>query len=142
MKGVNMMETTFSMIKPDATARNLIGAMLQKLESAGLKLVAGRLLIMEEALAKEFYKEHQERPFFSSLVSFIQSGPVFAMALKGEGAIAQLRELMGHTNPKDATHGTLRALYGENIERNSIHGSDSIESAKRELKLLFPELKE
>ena len=137
-----MQEITFSMIKPDATARNLTGAILQKLELAGLKLVAGRLLIMDMALSKEFYEEHQDRAFFSVLLNFIQSGPVFAMALKGEGAIAHVRELMGHTDPKKALPGTLRACYGENIERNSIHGSDSIESAKRELKLLFPHLKE
>ena len=135
-----MQELTFSMVKPDATARHLTGAILQKLESEGLQLMAGRLLIMDRALSTEFYKEHKDRPFFSSLLSFIQSGPVFAMALKGEGAIAHVRELMGHTDPKKAGSGTLRALYGENIERNSIHGSDSKESAKRELKLLFPKL--
>ena len=135
-----MQEITFSMIKPDGTARNLIGAILQKLESVGLKLVAGRLLVMSPELSKEFYKEHKEQPFFSSLLSFIQSGPVFAMALKGEKAQAHMREIMGHTDPKKALPGTLRALYGESIERNSIHGSDSLESAKRELMLFFPHI--
>ncbi len=134
-----MKEITFSLVKPDATARGLTGVFLQKLEGEHLTLVAGRLLRMESALAEEFYKEHSQRPFFPSLLKFIQSGPVFVMALQGEEAIARVRKLMGHTDPAKALPGTLRALYGESVERNSIHGSDSLKSAKRELALFFKE---
>ena len=134
-----MKEITFSLIKPDATVRGLTGALLQKLEREHLTLVAGRLLRMESALAEEFYKEHSQRPFFPSLLKFIQSGPVFVMALQGEEAVSRVRKLMGHTDPAKALPGTLRALYGENVERNSIHGSDSLKSAKRELSLFFKE---
>ena len=134
-----MKEITFSLIKPDATVRGLTGALLQKLEREYLTLVAGRLLRMESALAEEFYKEHSQRPFFPSLLKFIQSGPVFVMALQGEEAVSRVRKLMGHTDPAKALPGTLRALYGENVERNSIHGSDSLKSAKRELSLFFKE---
>ena len=130
---------TFSMIKPDATARGLIGAIIQKLESNGLRLQAGRLMRMDASLCERFYQEHKEKVFFSSLVQFVLSGPVFVMALSGEDAVAQVRKIMGHTDPKKADPGTIRALYGESIERNSIHGSDSLESAERELNLFFDE---
>ena len=133
-------ECTFSMIKPDATSRNLIGAVVQKIESAGLIVRAARLMNMESSVCKVFYQEHKEKPFFSSLKEFILSGPVFVMALRGENAVAKLREIMGHTDPAQARPGTIRALYGESIERNSIHGSDSLESAQRELALFFNEM--
>ena len=133
-------EVTFSMIKPDATSRNLIGSIVQKLESAGLKVRAAQLMNMESALCKTFYQDHKNRPFFNSLVQFILSGPVFVMALSGENAIAKTREIMGHTDPAQAKPGTIRALYGESIERNSIHGSDSLESAQKELALFFNEM--
>ena len=131
------MNVTFSMIKPDATARNLIGAILQKLESGGLKMQSGRLVCMTPSLCENFYQEHKDKVFFKSLVKFILSGPVFAMALSGENAIEKVREIMGHTDPAQAHPGTIRALYGESIERNSIHGSDSLQSAHRELALFF-----
>lgn len=133
------LEITFSMIKPDAVSRGLIGAILQKLESQGLRMRAGRLLRMDKVLCETFYQEHKTRPFFDSLVQFILSGPVFVMALEGENAVSKTREIMGQTDPTQALPGTIRALYGENIERNSIHGSDSVENAKKELKLFFEE---
>ena len=131
---------TFSMIKPDAVSRGLIGAILQKLESQGLRMRAGKLFRMNKTLSETFYQDHKTKPFFDSLVQFVSSGPVFVMALEGENAVSKTRELMGHTDPSQALPGTIRALYGENIERNSIHGSDSEENAKKELKLFFEEL--
>ena len=133
------MDVTFSMIKPDATARGLIGAIIQKLEVEGLRMQAGKLIYMDPVLCEIFYQDHKNKVFFKSLVQFILSGPVFVMALKGENAVAKVRKIMGHTNPAQANPGTIRALYGESIERNSIHGSDSLESAKRELTLFFDE---
>ena len=132
-----MEEVTFAMIKPDATERNLIGIIIQRLESEGLKIQEGRLIRMSESICKTFYQEHKEKPFFNSLVEFILSGPVFIMALKGVNAVAEVRRIMGHTDPAQAKEGTLRALYGKSIEKNSIHGSDSLKSAKRELNLFF-----
>ena len=136
-----MEEITFAMIKPDATARNLIGAIIQKLESSGLKMQDGRLIRISESVCKTFYKEHKEKPFFNSLVEFMLSGPVFIMALSGVNAVAKTRKIMGHTDPAQAEEDTIRALYGESIEKNSIHGSDSLESAQRELNLLFNKTK-
>lgn len=130
---------TFSMIKPDATVRGLIGAIVQKLEADGLRMRAGRLMQMDTSLCKTFYQDHKNKPFFTSLVQFILSGPVFVMALSGENAVERTRKIMGHTDPAQADPGTIRALYGESIERNSIHGSDSLESAQRELSLFFDE---
>ena len=137
-------EITFCMIKPDAVKRNLIGAMIQKLESEGLALCAGQLIRMPRDKCEIFYQEHKEKPFFTSLVEFILSGPVFVMALKGGNAVAKTRKIMGATDPAKASAGTLRALYGQSVEQNSIHGSDSLESAERELSLFFnkKELKE
>ncbi len=127
------------MIKPDATVRNLVGAIIQKLESEGLKLQAGRLTSMTPSLCETFYQDHKSKVFFKSLVNFMLSGPVFVMALKGEKAVERVREIMGHTDPAQARPGTIRALYGESIERNSIHGSDSLSNAERELALFFKE---
>lgn len=132
-------EVTFAMIKPNATARSLIGAIIQILESKGLQLCDAKLIKMDKDTCETFYKEHKEKVFFNSLVDFILSGPVFVMALKGKDAILKTREIMGHTDPKKAKPGTIRALYGESIEKNSIHGSDSPASAKRELALFFEE---
>ena len=128
---------TFTMIKPDATARGLIGAIIQKLESDGMRMCAGRLMRMEAPICETFYQDHKNNFFFKSLVQFILSGPVFVMALSGEDAMARTRKIMGHTDPAQAKPGTIRALYGENIERNSIHGSDCLPSAARELALFF-----
>ena len=133
-------EITFAMIKPDATARNLIGSILQILEKGGLKLKAGRLLHIEKSVCEAFYAEHKEKPFFSSLVEYVLSGPVFVMALSGPSAITHLRKIIGHTDPAKALPGTIRALYGKSIEQNSIHASDSPASAKKELKLFFKEI--
>ncbi len=133
------MEVTFSMIKPDATSRNLIGTIIQKLESEGLKMRAGRLMRIPPSLCKTFYQDHKDKFFFNSLIKFILSGPVFVMALSGEDAVAKTRKIMGHTDPAQAQPGTIRALFGESVERNSIHGSDSVQNARRELSLFFDE---
>ena len=130
-------EYTFSMIKPDATRRNLIGKINTYLENGGLKIVAQKMTVLSKAQAESFYAEHQSRPFFNSLVSFITSGPVVLQVLKGEGAIAKNRKIMGLTNPKDAEVGTIRKDLAVDIEANSIHGSDTLESAKREINFFF-----
>ena len=132
-------QVTFAMIKPDAVARNLIGAIIQKLENSGLKLRAGRFLKMDRSVCEEFYAEHKQKPFFSSLVDYVLSGSVFVMALSGLDAVKKAREIIGHTDPAKAEPQTIRALYGESIEKNSIHGSDSVPSASRELSLFFKE---
>lgn len=128
---------TFSIIKPDATRRNLIGKINSCLEEGDLKIVAQKMVILTEAQAKDFYQEHRERPFFDGLVSYMTSGPVVLQVLKGENAILNNREIMGATNPSEADEGTIRQLYAEDIEANSIHGSDSEASAKREIAFFF-----
>ena len=133
-------EITFCMIKPDATCRRLIGAILHQLEKEGLELLRARLIKVSTELCHTFYKEHQDKDFFSSLVKYIVSGPVFVMALSGPGAVAHVRRIIGHTDPAKATEGTIRALYGESIERNCVHASDSLESASRELTTFFKDL--
>ncbi len=130
-------QVSFSMIKPDATARNLIGTIIQKFESENLKLKAGRLTVLNRSLCETFYEEHREKSFFRSLVEFVLSGPVFVMAMSGKDSVKRIRDIMGHTDPAKAKANTIRALYGESIERNSVHGSDSLESAKREISLFF-----
>lgn len=132
-----MQEVTFSMIKPDATARALMGRILSRLEEEQFVLKAGRLEALNPSLARVFYQEHRDKPFFSSLVEFVCSGPVFLMALMRPGAVLHLRRVIGDTDPQKAQKNTLRALYGESIEKNSIHGSASVESAQRELALFF-----
>ena len=132
-------QVTFAMIKPDAVSRNLIGAIIQKLEEGGLKLCAARLLKMDRSVCESFYAEHKQKPFFSSLVEYVLSGPVFVMALSGGEAVKKIRQIIGHTDPTKAEPQTIRALYGESIEKNSIHGSDSVQSASRELRLFFKE---
>lgn len=130
-------ETTFSIIKPNAMKKNAIGAIITKFESQGLKIGAAKLTQLSKEKAEEFYGEHKERPFFGELVEFMTSAPVMLMALHGENAIARNREIMGATNPSDAAAGTIRADFGDNVGENAVHGSDSPESAARELNLFF-----
>ncbi|GAA0297133.1 nucleoside-diphosphate kinase [Gracilibacillus halotolerans] len=133
------MEQTFLMIKPDAVQRNLIGTIIGKFEQKGFKLVAAKLMQVNETLAEEHYKEHIGKPFFKGLVEFITSGPVFAMVWEGENIIENSRQLIGKTNPLEAAPGTIRGDYGIVTHRNIIHGSDSKESADREIGLFFKE---
>lgn len=133
---------TFSMIKPDATGRNLIGAILSRFEAKGLKLVAGKLINMTEAQAGELYQEHKGKDFFDGLVEFALSGPVFVMVLEGEDAITTARAIMGATNPKEAEPGTIRADFADEateLPANFVHGSDSGESVAREIPIFFSE---
>jgi nucleoside-diphosphate kinase len=130
-------ETTFSIIKPNGVKKNVIGNIIAMFEKNGLKVAAMKITKIEKAKCEEFYAEHKERPFFGELVSFMTSGPVVLMALKGENAITRNREIMGATDPKKAAPGTIRALYGDNVGENTVHGSDSAASAERELKIFF-----
>ncbi|UCM85309.1 MAG: nucleoside-diphosphate kinase [Rickettsia endosymbiont of Culicoides impunctatus] len=132
-------EYTFSMIKPDATKRNLIGKINSYLENNGLKIVAQKMTILTRNQAEIFYAEHKSRAFFNSLIESIISGPVVLQVLKGENAILQNRKIMGATNPNDAELGTIRKDFAKNIEENSIHGSDTLESAEREVRFFFAE---
>ena len=124
-------EQTLSIIKPDATRRNLTGAIIQRFEDKGLKIVAQKRILMTKEQAEGFYAVHKERPFFSDLVKFMTSGPVVVQVLEGEDAVAKNRSIMGATNPEDAAPGTIRADFAESIEANSVHGSDSKENAHR-----------
>ena len=133
------MEQTFIMVKPDAVQRNLIGEIINRFEQKGFKLVAAKLMQVNDALAKEHYKEHVGKPFFHDLIQFITSGPVFAMVWEGENVITSARTMMGKTNPQEANPGTIRGDYGVVTHRNIIHGSDSKESAIREINLFFKE---
>ena len=128
---------TFSIIKPDATRRNLTGAVTKMLEEAGLRVVASKRIRMSREQAEGFYAVHKERPFFNDLVAFMTSGPVVVQVLEGEDAVARNREVMGATNPKDAAPGTIRAVHAESIEANSVHGSDSDDNAKIEIEFFF-----
>jgi nucleoside-diphosphate kinase len=130
-------ERTFSIIKPDATRRNLTGAITQKLEEAGLRVVASRRIRMTRDQAEGFYGVHRERPFFNDLCSFMTSGPVVVQVLEGDNAVARNREVMGATNPEQAAEGTIRKLFAESIEANSVHGSDSAENAQIEIDYFF-----
>lgn len=130
-------ERTLSIIKPDAVGNNHIGEIYSRFESAGLRIVASRMLRPSEDLAGGFYVEHKERPFFPALIEFMTSGPVVVQVLEGENAIAKNRELMGATNPKEAAAGTIRADFAESIDANAVHGSDSPESAAREIAYWF-----
>ena len=132
-------ERTLSIIKPDATARNITGKIIDRLESAGLRVVAQKRVQWSKDDAEAFYAVHRERPFFNDLVSFMTSGPIVIQVLEGEGAVAKNREVMGATNPKDAAPGTIRADFAEDIERNSVHGSDSVDNARLEIALCFKE---
>ena len=128
---------TFSIIKPDATRRNLTGAVTQKLEEAGLRVVASKRIQMTKDQAEGFYAVHHERPFFNDLVSFMTSGPVVVQVLEGEDAVERNGDVMGATNPADAAEGTIRKEFAESIEANSVHGSDSEENAKTEIDFFF-----
>lgn len=130
-------ERTLSIIKPDAVAKNAIGAIVSRFENAGLQVVASKMVRLTDATAGGFYAEHKERPFFKDLVSFMISGPVIVQVLEGENAIAKNRELMGATNPKEAEAGTIRADFAESIDANAVHGSDSPASAAREIAYFF-----
>lgn len=132
-------EKTLSIIKPDAVAKNVIGDIVGRFEKAELKIVAAKMLQLDDEKAGGFYAEHRERPFFKDLVSFMTSGPVVVMVLEGEGAIAKNRDLMGATNPKEAAEGTIRADFAQTIDENAVHGSDSAESAEREIAYFFAE---
>ena len=130
-------ERTLSMIKPDATSRNITGKIIAKLEDAGLRVVAQKRVKWDETQAGKFYEVHKERPFYGELVSFMTSGPIVIQVLEGEDAVRKNREVMGATNPDDAAPGTIRKEFAENIERNSVHGSDSVENAAIEIDLVF-----
>ena len=130
-------ERTFSIIKPDATRRNLTGKVNAKLEAAGLRIVAQRRMWLTRQQAEAFYAVHKERPFFGSLCSFMTSGPVVVQVLEGENAVARNREVMGATNPANAAEGTIRKEFAESIEANSAHGSDSVENAAIEVAFFF-----
>jgi nucleoside-diphosphate kinase len=130
-------ERTFSIIKPDATRRNLTGAITKMLEDAGLRVIASRRIRMTREQAEGFYAVHRERPFYNDLCTFMTSGPVVVQVLEGDNAVARNREVMGATNPADAADGTIRKLYAESIEANSVHGSDSPENAKIEIDFFF-----
>ena len=130
-------ERTFSIIKPDATRRNLTGAVTRMLEEAGLRVVASKRIHMTKEQAEGFYGVHRERPFFNDLVAFMTSGPVVVQVLEGEDAVAKNREVMGATNPANADEGTIRKAFAESIEANSVHGSDSLENARIEIDFFF-----
>ena len=133
-------ERTLILIKPDAVRRNLAGEILGRIEARGFVVRAGRLLTADRALGEEHYAEHREKPFFGELVDFITSGPTWALAVEGEGAIALVRATMGATNPANAAPGTIRGDLALSMPDNLVHGSDSPESARRELALWFPDL--
>ncbi|MEG6509938.1 nucleoside-diphosphate kinase [Methyloligella sp. 2.7D] len=130
-------ERTLSIIKPDATERNITGKIITKLEDAGLRVIASKRVWWKKKDAKEFYEVHKERPFYEELVAYMTSGPIVIQVLEGENAVAKNREVMGATNPVDAEPGTIRKELGVNIERNSVHGSDSVENAKKEIDMCF-----
>ncbi|MFZ1988623.1 MAG: nucleoside-diphosphate kinase [Alphaproteobacteria bacterium] len=130
-------ERTFSIIKPDATERNITGKVISCLEEGGLRVIAQKRIHMSKKQAEGFYAVHKERPFFNDLVKFMTSAPVVVQVLEGENAIARNREIMGATNPANAAPGTIRKLYAESIERNTVHGSDAPETAKEEIKFFF-----
>ena len=130
-------ERTFSIIKPDAVAKNVIGEITSRFEKAGLKIIASKMLHLSRAQAEGFYAVHKERPFFGELVEFMTSGPVIVQVLEGENAIAMNRAIMGATNPKDAEPGTIRADFADTIDENAVHGSDGPDTAKVEIAYFF-----
>jgi nucleoside-diphosphate kinase len=132
-------ERTFSIIKPDAVERNKIGEITAMLENAGLRVVASKRLKLDQAKASQFYEVHKERPFFQSLCDFMCSGPIVVQVLEGENAVKRNREIMGATNPEEAAEGTIRKKYALSLEKNSVHGSDSLENAKIEISHFFSE---
>ncbi|MEA4924677.1 MAG: nucleoside-diphosphate kinase [Syntrophomonadaceae bacterium] len=133
------MERTFAMVKPDGVQRGLAGEIVSRFEKKGIKIAALKLMRITPELAAKHYAEHKEKPFFADLVSFITAGPVVAMVLEGENVIAMVRTMMGATNPQDSAPGTIRGDFGMTIDKNVIHGSDSAESAVREINIFFSE---
>ena len=133
-------EQTLSIIKPDATKRNLTGKINSKLEDSGLKIIAQKRILLSKTQAEDFYKVHQERPFYNDLVKFMISGPVVVQVLEGEHAVSKNREVMGATNPNEAEDGTIRKEFAESLEANSVHGSDSLENAKIEISFFFSQI--
>jgi nucleoside-diphosphate kinase len=132
-----MTQRTLTIIKPDSVEKGNTGKIIAHLEAEGFRIIAGRMMDLTEAQARAFYAVHKERPFYNDLVAYMTSGPVWPMALEREDAVSYLRQVMGATNPADADEGTIRALYGESIERNAIHGSDSPENAAIEVSFFF-----
>lgn len=132
-------ERTFSIVKPDAVAKNIIGKIYSRFEEAGLRIVASKMLQLSREQAGEFYAVHKERPFYNDLIDFMTSGPVMVQVLEGENAIARNREVMGATNPQEAAPGTIRADFAETVDENAVHGSDAPETAKAEIGFFFPE---
>ena len=130
-------ERTFSIVKPDAVAKNVIGEIYARFEKAGLQIVAAKMLHMSREQAEKFYAVHKERPFYNDLVNYMTTGPVMVQVLEGENAIVRNREVMGATNPADAAPGTIRADFGESIEANAVHGSDGPDTAKSEIAFFF-----
>ena len=130
-------ERTLSIIKPDAVGKNIIGKIYSRFESNGLRIVASKMLRLSDTVAGGFYAEHEGRPFYPALIEFMTSGPVVVQVLEGEGAIAKNRELMGATNPQEADEGTIRADFASSIDANAVHGSDSPQSAEREIAYFF-----
>ena len=130
-------ERTLSIIKPDAVVKNVIGKIISRFEENNLYLVAGKLVHLSDEMASGFYAEHEGKPFFNDLKKFMTSGPVFVQVLEGENAVQKNRDLMGSTNPKEAAPGTIRADFANSIDANAVHGSDSAESAKREIEYFF-----
>ena len=130
-------ERTISIIKPDAVAKNVIGQIYGRFESAGLKIIAAKMVHLSEEQAGAFYEVHKERPFYGELVAFMTSGPVMVQVLEGEGAISMNRQVMGATNPKEAAAGTIRADFADSIDRNAVHGSDAAETAANEINFFF-----
>ena len=133
-------EQTLSIIKPDATKRNLTGKINSKLEDSGLKIIAQKRILLSKTQAEDFYKVHQERPFYNDLVKFMISGPVVVQVLEGENAVSKNREIMGATNPDEADDGTIRNEFALSLEANSVHGSDSLENAKIEISFFFSQI--
>ena len=131
------LEQTLSIIKPDAVAKNVIGKIIARFEENGLQLVAGKLIQLNDETASGFYAEHDGKPFFNDLKKFMTSGPVFVQVLEGENAVQLNRDLMGSTNPQEALPGTIRADFANSIDANAVHGSDSTDSAKREIEYFF-----
>ena len=131
------MEQTLSIIKPDAVAKNVIGQIYSRFETAGFKVVAAKMLHLDEDMAGGFYAVHKDRPFFNDLMTFMTSGPVMVQVLEGENAVAKHREIMGATNPKEADAGTIRADFAESLDENAVHGSDSQENAAIEIAYFF-----
>lgn len=130
-------ERTFSIIKPDAVAKNVIGEIYSRFERAGLKIIASKMIHMSQEQAEGFYAEHSERPFFPDLIEFMTSGPVMVQVLEGENAVKANREIMGATNPAEASRGTIRSDYAETLDENAVHGSDALSSAEREIGYFF-----